>query len=78
MDTVTLTKRVKDMAYALGADMVGIAPVSRFDGQPHMLHPRAHLPEARSVICLASTTPMPRWSGAASRTQTTRRPFRSA
>ena len=43
MDTVTLTKRVKDMAYALGADMVGIAPVSRFDGQPHMLHPRAHL-----------------------------------
>jgi len=35
----------------LGADMVGIAPVSRFDGQPHMLHPRAHLPEAKSVIC---------------------------
>lgn len=51
MDKKALTKKVKDMAYALGADMVGIAPVSRFDGQPHMLHPRAHLPEARSVIC---------------------------
>ncbi len=51
MDKKALTKKVKDMAYALGADMVGIAPVSRFDGQPHMLHPCAHLPEARSVIC---------------------------
>ncbi len=51
MDKKALTQKVKDMAYALGADMVGIAPVSRFDGQPHMLHPCAHLPEARSVIC---------------------------
>lgn len=46
-----LTAKVKAMAKDLGADMVGIAPVSRFDGQPHMLHPRAHLPEAKSVIC---------------------------
>lgn len=51
MDKQALTKKVKDMAYALGADMVGIAPVSRFDGEPQMLHPSAHLPEARSVIC---------------------------
>lgn len=46
-----LTAAVKKMAYDMGADMVGIAPVSRFDGQPHMLHPKAHLPEAKSVIC---------------------------
>ncbi len=46
-----LTAAVKKMAYDMGADMVGIAPVSRFDGEPHMLHPKAHLPEAKSVIC---------------------------
>ncbi len=51
MNKKELTAAVKQMAYALGADMVGIAPVSRFDGQPHMLHPKAHLPEAKSVIC---------------------------
>lgn len=51
MNKKELTAAVKRMAYELGADMVGIAPVSRFDGQPHMLHPRAHLPEAKSVIC---------------------------
>lgn len=46
-----LTAAVKKMAYDLGADMVGIAPVSRFQGQPHMLRPEAHLPGAKSVIC---------------------------
>lgn len=51
MNKQELTAAVKKLAYALGADMVGIAPVSRFDGQPHMLHPKAHLPEAKSVIC---------------------------
>lgn len=51
MNKKELTAAVKKMAYELGADMVGIAPVSRFDGQPHMLHPKAHLPEAKSVIC---------------------------
>lgn len=51
MNKKELTALVKNMAYDLGADMVGIAPVSRFDGQPHMLHPCAHLPEAKSVIC---------------------------
>lgn len=51
MNNHELTIAVKKMALELGADMVGIAPVSRFDGQPHMLHPKAHLPEAKSVIC---------------------------
>ena len=32
-----LTAAVKRMAYELGADMVGVAPVSRFDGQPHVI-----------------------------------------
>ena len=47
-----LTKAIKEMALNLGADMVGIAPVSRYEGAPHMLKPQAHLPEAKSVICL--------------------------
>ncbi|MBE6639622.1 MAG: hypothetical protein E7616_09295 [Ruminococcaceae bacterium] len=51
MNKKELTAAVKKMAYDLGADMVGIAPVSRFDGQPHMLRPEAHLPGAKSVIC---------------------------
>ena len=51
MNKQKLTEAVKNLAYELGADMVGIAPVSRFDGQPHMIHPKAHLPEAKSVIC---------------------------
>lgn len=51
MNKQELTAAVKAMAYELGADMVGIAPVSRFDGQPRMIHPKAHLPEAKSVIC---------------------------
>ena len=46
-----LTAFVKKMAYDMGADMVGVAPVSRFDGQPRMLHPKAHLPTAKSVVC---------------------------
>ncbi len=51
MDKKELTAAVKKLAYDLGADMVGIAPVSRFDGQARMIHPKAHLPEAKSVIC---------------------------
>ena len=51
MNKQELTAAVKALAYELGADMVGIAPVSRFDGQARMIHPKAHLPEAKSVIC---------------------------
>ncbi len=52
MDKKQLTAAIKQMAYDMGADMVGIAPVSRYDGAPHMLTPQAHLPEAKSVVCL--------------------------
>ena len=51
MNKRELTEKVKRLIYGMGADMVGIAPISRFDGQSHMLHPLAHLPEAKSVIC---------------------------
>ncbi len=52
MNREELTAKVKELAYKLGADMVGIAPVSRFDGQAPIYHPKAHLPEAKSVICM--------------------------
>ena len=52
MDRKTLTHAIKKMALEMGADMVGIAPVSRFDGMSPMLRPGAHLPEAKSVVCL--------------------------
>ena len=52
MNRQELTDKVKALAYELGADMIGIAPVSRFDGQAPIYHPKAHLPEAKSVICL--------------------------
>lgn len=51
MNKKELTVAVKKMAFDLGADMVGIAPVSRFEGQSHVLRPEAHLPSAKSVIC---------------------------
>lgn len=44
---------VKEKARELGADLVGIAPVSRWENAPAMLSPKAHLPEAKSVIALS-------------------------
>ncbi|MBE6711915.1 MAG: hypothetical protein E7580_00180 [Ruminococcaceae bacterium] len=52
MDRKELTLAIKKLALELGADMVGIAPVSRFEGMNPMLRPVAHLPEAKSVVCL--------------------------
>ncbi len=48
-----LTSKVKNYAREIGADLVGIAPVSRYEGAPAMLKPQAHLPEAQSVVVMA-------------------------
>lgn len=53
MDLHALTLAVKELARAEGADLVGIAPVSRYEGAPAKLRPQAHLPEARSVVVMA-------------------------
>lgn len=53
MDMNALTQAVKSAAMVEGADLVGIAPVSRYDGAPRMLRPQAHLPEAKSVVVMA-------------------------
>ncbi|HOL68048.1 MAG TPA: hypothetical protein PKX93_11390, partial [bacterium] len=48
-----LTDEVTRKAYQSGADLVGIAPVDRFQGAPLRMSPQGLLPEARSVIVVA-------------------------
>lgn len=49
----TLTVRVREAALDAGADLVGFAPISRFDEAPPELHPRTIFPQTRTVIALA-------------------------
>lgn len=44
---------VKEMARSFRADLVGIAPIERFDGQPQDRDPRSIFPECRSVVVIA-------------------------
>lgn len=48
-----LTSKVKACAYEIGADIVGIAPISRFKNAPIMMSPQGILPTAKSVIVCA-------------------------
>ena len=53
-----LTQQVKEVARAKGADLVGIAPVSRFEEAPENRHPRFYVPQAQSVVVLAMRVPL--------------------
>jgi ferredoxin len=44
---------IKKQAKAMGADLVGIAPIERFEGAPIQQDPRQIMPEAKSVIAVA-------------------------
>ncbi len=48
-----LTNEVKGLAREAGADLVGIAPIERFDGAPPGYHPCAIFSKTRSVVALA-------------------------
>ncbi len=50
---MNLTDDVKKRAVKLGADLVGFAPVERFDYAPKEYHPQYFMKDARSVIVLA-------------------------
>ena len=50
---MSLTNDVKSVALELGADLVGIAPVERFEGAPKLYHPQGLLPQTKSVISIA-------------------------
>ncbi len=48
---------VKEMARQAGADLCGIAPVSRFDGAPKGFHPSDLFVRTRSVLAVAKRFP---------------------
>lgn len=41
------SQMIKEAALAAGADMCGIAPMSRFDGAPDEMNPQFLFPEAK-------------------------------
>lgn len=45
-----LSQEIRSVALAAGADMVGFAPVERFDTGPEKTHPKVYVPKARSVV----------------------------
>ena len=50
---MSLTSESKSLAMELGADLVGIAPIERFQGAPDFYHPSNLLPQTQSVISMA-------------------------
>ncbi|MEN6549799.1 MAG: hypothetical protein ABFE07_27475 [Armatimonadia bacterium] len=48
-----LTGLVKSYAFGLGADLVGVANIERYDNAPLMMSPKGIFPEARSVVVCA-------------------------
>ena len=57
MNQITLTRLVKEFAQENGAELVGIAPVERFEGAPAGHHPHDILPDAKSVVVGARPIP---------------------
>jgi len=49
---VESTNEIKNYLLERGADVVGIAPVNRFDDGPEETHPRHYMPDATYVISL--------------------------
>jgi len=50
---VDISERVRHVALEAGADLVGFAPISRFDEAPPELHPRTIFPQAHTAIVVA-------------------------
>lgn len=48
---------IKDLAFSLGADLCGIAPVQRFENAPGGFHPKDVYPDTQSVIIFAKKIP---------------------
>ena len=53
----SLAERVRQAALAGGADLVGFAPIERFEAAPPELHPRTIFPQTRTVIAVAVRQP---------------------
>lgn len=52
-----LTQHIRELALSSGADLIGFAPLSRYDGAPAQYHPHRIFPQARSIIAFALTQP---------------------
>jgi len=52
-----LTQRVRRAATSSGADLVGFAPISRFEAAPAELHPHTIYPQTQSVVAVAVRQP---------------------
>ena len=50
-------EEVKARARECGADLVGIAPMDRFEGAPKQMDPRFVFPEAKAIVALAFRIP---------------------
>jgi len=53
---MSLTKELKREIKRLGADLVGVAPVERFEGAPRL--PQELLPRAKSVVVIGARIPL--------------------
>ncbi|MFW6146092.1 MAG: hypothetical protein ACOC7R_02020 [Planctomycetota bacterium] len=54
---MSLTNAVKQYAYQLGADLVGVGNIERCEHAPPMMSPQGLLPTARSVVVMALRHP---------------------
>ena len=52
------SKKVKEIMYSLGADLCGIADISRFSNAPQGYHPLDILPTCKSVIAFGCRFPV--------------------
>lgn len=50
---MSFTDEVKSLVLELGADLVGVAPIERFEGSPEHFHPQRLLPQTKSVMSIA-------------------------
>ena len=57
MSREELTQRVREVALEEGTDLVGFAPIARFDNAPDEYHPRSIFPATRTAVAVALAQP---------------------
>ena len=51
---MSLTHEVKELAIKMGADLIGIAPVDRFEYAPDDGKPQYYMRDAKNVVVIAT------------------------
>lgn len=57
------SQQIKEFAYSRGLDMIGIAPVSRFNNAPEQMNPALIYPKAKSIIVTLRRIPRGAYRG---------------